>query len=588
MWQETLVYAFSVGLGLFHCLSNMRIESYAPDSSYYIGLADAILEKGSYEFNFAPHIVYPPGLPLTLAFIALGFGSSYIVFVRAMSVIGVFGLLASYALLRRIEGRSFATATCLILGSSGIYFHTATQAVGSDVPYFLTSTLTLLFAMSLQSARLRLERWGFSLGLVVFLIFSLLLRTVAVALVAGIGAWLVSTFVFRRRDAALQAKLFTPALLIGGLVLAIWIMWVEQSKHKAIDFSGELATYVDQFWAKDPHRPELGAASVTDLLARPAKNIVIQGAHLSEIITRSLWIQALWYSPVVLAAVGLTVLGCGVSFRDGGGGIAEWYFTAYVFIYLFWPFDVGPRFVFPVFPLAFLYFWRGARQLKSYVARRPMLFLRYGLLLSVGLAVYTAVEVFLWRNQVSLQANIWGVFWGLAGISMAIVMAGIAKKLTQRLTLYSKALFEGKMQHLAGALTVLVLVIVGLAIQIETAVWNLTADPQTYVHQPYKEAADWIARHTRSDDVVMAQQISIVHRISGRQVANFPVRSDPRIIMDVVRRQGAKFIVVITSNRATNLQPPESQRIKLLRESFPESVVLVQRGNSYEIYRVSS
>ena len=409
-WQEILVYTFSVGVGLFHFFSNMRIESYAPDSSYYIGLADAILEKGSYEFNFAPHIVYPPGLPLTLAFIALGFGSSYIVFVRAMAVIGMFGLLASYALLRSIEGRNFATAACLILGSSGFYFYTATQLVGSDVPYFFTSTLTLLFAIKLQTARLRRQRWGFSVGLVIFLIFSLLLRSVAVALVAGTGAWLISNFVCGRRDAALQVRLFTPALLMGVLVLTIWMVWVEQSKQKAIDFRGEGATYVDQFWAKDPHNPELGAASISDLFARPAKNIVIQGAHLSEIITRSPWIQPLWYSPVVLAIVGLTALGYGASFRGGGGGIAEWYFAAYVLIYLFWPFDVGPRFVFPIFPLAVLYFWRGARQLKSSVARRPMAFIRYGFLLSVVLAVYTAMEVFLWRDQASLQAKSWVIF----------------------------------------------------------------------------------------------------------------------------------------------------------------------------------
>ena len=263
-WHEILVCVFSLGLGLFHFFSNLRIESYAPDSSYYIGLADAILKKGSYEFNFAPHIVYPPGLPLALSFIALGFGSSYIVFVRAMAVIGALGLLASYALLRCLEGRTFAAVACLILGSSAFYFHATTQLVGSDVPYFFTSTLTLLFAIKLKTARFQWQRWGFSLGLVAFLIFSLLLRTVAVALLAGTGAWLISNVVFGRRDATLQARRFTPALLIGVLVLGIWLAWVEQSKHEAIDFSGEGGvggSYVDQFWANDPHNPELGSAS---------------------------------------------------------------------------------------------------------------------------------------------------------------------------------------------------------------------------------------------------------------------------------------------------------------------------------------
>ena len=181
----------------------------------------------------------------------------------------------------------------------------------------------------------------------------------------------------------IAGKSLHSRLLVGLVVLAVWIAWVQQSKPKAIDFGGEGGSwdYVDQFWAKDPHNPELGPASIADLLARPVKNILLQGAHLSEILTRSPWLQPLWYSPVILGVVGLIAIGYAVSFRGDSDGITEWYFAAYVSIYLFWPFDVGPRFVFPVFPLALLYFWRGAGQLKLFAARCPMVFMGSALLL---------------------------------------------------------------------------------------------------------------------------------------------------------------------------------------------------------------
>ena len=58
--------------------------------------------------------------------------------------------------------------------------------------------------------------------------------------------------------------------------------------------------------------------------------------------------------------------------------------------------------------------------------------------------------------------------------------------------------------------------------------------------------------------------------------------------MEKIRRHSVKFIVVITSSRGSNLQPTESQRLSLLVENFPQSLVLVQRGDLYEIYRVLS
>src|SRR6266496_3662566 len=67
----------------------------------------------------------------------------------------------------------------------------------------------------------------------------------------------------------------------------------------------------------------------------------------------------------------------------------------------------------------------------------------------------------------------------------------------------------------AGGVMVAVLVIIGLVSQARGVVYNLDPKISEYIHQPSKETADWLANHTASTDVVMAQQVAIIHRVSG-------------------------------------------------------------------------
>ena len=96
-----------------------------------------------------------------------------------------------------------------------------------------------------------------------------------------------------------------------------------------------------------------------------------------------------------------------------------------------------------------------------------MVFMGSGLLLSTGLAAYSAVEVFLWRSQVSLQAKSWMIFWVLSSISMVVGMASMGKKLSGRLTIYLESFLNKKRQRFAIALSVGLLVLVGFTIQVK-------------------------------------------------------------------------------------------------------------------------
>lgn len=585
---DILFYSSMGFLCLFHFFTNIRIEDYGADSSIYIGLASSILQKGTYEFNFAPHTFYPPGFPLLLALISAVFGSSYITFVRAMAVIDMLALFASYRLLRQMESRSFALTACLILGTSRYYFTTATQFVGSDVPYFLTSTITLLLALSVERARTPLRRLAISVGIALFLVFSLLIRTVGVSLLPGILAWLSFNLLFGRAKAVFLVKVFAPALVLGIVVFTTWLVWSEQMKHQATAIGVEGWTYVDQLRLKDPHQPDLGNATGFDLLSHSFENLVIQGAHLAEIGTHISWIQPLWYSPVVLTVVGLIAVGWAGSLRANDSGFAEWYFAAYVSMLLLWPFDEGPRFVFPIFTLALLYFSRGTKRLRIGLTHWPRSFFRFGFFVAASLTVYATFDVFVWMKHPNLQAELTTVFLAFTVVLTALRAGAVNEKHRVSTIKYFEMVTRSKKLQLASAIGVAVLVVMGLGVQVTTAVKNVTISASTYIHEPSKQAAIWIKDHTLPNDVIMAQEAPIIHRISGRRVAPFTVTGNAHKIMAEIRDYKVTFLAVNTSKKMTYYRPTEAERMRLLQASYPGSFDLVHEERSLQIFKILS
>jgi hypothetical protein len=586
-WIDIFIYALILGLGVLHFFSYMRVESYAPDSSYYIGLARSILEQGRYEFNFAPHVLYPPGYPALLALISIPFGISYLVSVRAAAIVGMLGLIASYELLRCKEGRRIAAAGCLILGFSGFYFYVAAQLVGSDVPYFFTSILFLVLITRVEQSWADRQPGILLRGMIVaLLVVSLLMRTVGAALLVGMIAWLFARALIEPKAALNRAKFLAPAFLVASLVFTGWMVWTQQVKIDSIDQFGEAGTYVDQFWLAEPHNPERGRATAVDLVNRVGKNLLFQGAHVSVIITRIPWIEPHLYSPFVCIPIALVLLGWLSSVNKRGGELADWYFAVYWGIYLLWPYDVGPRFIFPVFPLIFLYLYRGGMELARIKPWRSAFMFRSFLVISVALAIYGVFTVVPRWAEMSLQTKASVFFWILTGGWMIFATVGVPRVIEPPVQALRTAFSNPWGSKIAGGVAVAVLVIIGLVSQARGVVYNLDPKVSEYVHQPSKEAADWLANHTASTDVVMAQQVAIVHRVSERLTISFPVRSDPREVMAVIRRSRVKFLVAITATKSTNLSPTESERSSNLEVGFPEEVKLIHREASYKIYQI--
>jgi hypothetical protein len=146
---DVLVYVVIVALGAVHYALALPSSEFFTGDTTYFELARSMLSHGFYGFNSRPETVVPPGFPAIMVVLCLAVGCHYSVFVHASVVFSTLGFLASYELLRRMEGRA-AAAICLLLISSPLVFALATRMVFSDLPYFLTSMLVLLLVRRLN------------------------------------------------------------------------------------------------------------------------------------------------------------------------------------------------------------------------------------------------------------------------------------------------------------------------------------------------------------------------------------------------------------------------------------------------------
>ncbi len=78
--------------------------------------------------------MFPPAFTLILAVVGLFWGLSPATLFPVIAVSATLALLVAYELLRRVEGRGVAAATCLLLASSPVLFAFNTAVVYPEMP----------------------------------------------------------------------------------------------------------------------------------------------------------------------------------------------------------------------------------------------------------------------------------------------------------------------------------------------------------------------------------------------------------------------------------------------------------------------
>jgi len=588
---DIIVYGIILSLGALQFGLSQRATDFFRGDTTYFELAQSIIQEGFYGFDFKPETMLPPGFAVILASICITIGCNYGVLIRSMAVFGTLGFVASYELLRHKEGRTVALVICVLLASSPIVFEFGTRLVFSDLPYFCTSMIFLLFATRMDSVRSFWEQSALWIVSLFMLVGSLMIRSSGIALLTGLFGWLVMSFFGQREAAKRRVKSFFPILLIGVMVQAVWMMWA--AKHESPDWPvpGYHASYISQLSVKNGNYPELGTVSLKDIPLRIEQNLSVRAATLVALLTRKEYIDSAWFSPLVVGPILLIVIGVGCTIWRNGGDLSEWYFVSHEAIYLLWPwFEL--RFVLPVAPLACLYLWRGGKILFGIASRQPRLIGVWGLPISVICLLSAAASGW---NSGSLQAALGAIFWALATIASAWIAWTKSDRLAatfDRLVSLSEERFsiEGRslsFLQISGIIVFAVLLGVGLVNQWSIGRDNLVFDVTKERSYPDIEAARWIQSHTRDTAVVMARQFNVVYHYSRHKVVWFPPLSNPRILMEGIRKYNVE-VVIVTKRKVSYWLPPEEDCFQSFLKAYPGAFDLVYETPRFGIFELVS
>lgn len=583
---DLAVHALIAALGALQLLLTRRLPDFYLGDVAYFDLARSIVEHGTYARNFRPETMVPPGFPLMLAGIWAIAGGGYTILLRAVMVSGTLGFMASYELLRRQQGRAVAAVVCLLLYSSPLLF--SSEAILSPgMPYLLASTSFLLLA-------LYLERQGGSAGaraaigllLALLLIASVMIRSEGLALVGGLGIYLVVSWWNDRRSGASRLWVFVPALVLCIAAQGLWTFWAGKRETSEWPLAGFPGAYLSQLWVKDGHYPELGVATLADFSARIETNLIERTGALASLLLRKEYLAFGWFSPLITVPVLLILLGWGWSVWRTAGRTQDWYFAIHEAMFLVWPWKTEIRFVAPIAPLACLYLCRGVTALRHLVPHAPRWMGGAGLLLGLVLGVDAATRGV---GAGSLQPTLALLFWGAtAAISLWILATGSTRP-PAALASLARAALPASAPSLARAaawIPFAALFGLGIALQINVGRDLLELETTTRSLQADVEAAAWIQSHTPDRTVVMARQFELVSHYSGRKVVWFPPLRDAEVLWAGIRRHGVEFVIVTDSTGGGYFLPPERDCFSPLLAAHPEAFRLAERRPGFSVYEV--
>jgi hypothetical protein len=587
--MDLAMYALIFMFGCFYFISYMKAADLTLDATYP-ELARSLVEHGRYEFDFLPETKFPPGFPVILALVCRWAGFSPAVLFHVVAVFATLGLLATYELLRRVEGRLLAGVVCVLFASAPALFSFVTELVFAEMPYFFFSTVVLLLAFKMDRSTPGAPQIGSTAVLTLCLIIAVTTRSVAVALVLAIGTWIIVSFWTKPDLAHRRMALFCVPLILG---LGAQVMWTEWAGHRQTR-EWSVATwdqpYTAQLFMKDGDRPELGRATWRDIPERIGRNLYHRSAVFSEMLTRHGGTN-FWPSPAIIGVIGLVIIGLGASLWKNGGQLHDWYFFWHEMTFLLWPWQSEGRFILPIFALACLYLWRGGKTLKEFAASRSGLagasFFLIGAFLAFECAEFAA-HASAKRWQPAVGALLWGIFAIVGLVLIWLRLFNGTRRVSWVLT--SLSLARPRLTVIAQAVAFVALAAIvadGCDMQLQLARHNANPDLTQEPWYSDIEAAEWIRSHEPPGLVVMARKQDLVFHYTHHRVVFFPPSSDPEVLMEGIRKHHIALIVVVT-RKAPLLEPAEDVCFKALADRYPDSFSLIHSGSGSSIYEVTA
>ncbi|MGH7672788.1 MAG: glycosyltransferase family 39 protein [Gemmatimonadales bacterium] len=310
------------------------------DNFWYMILGEGLRNGDGYRDFWLPtaplHTRYPPVYPILLA--VTGWFSNSVIAFKALSLACTTTAVGfTYALARRRTGDAgLALAAALLVAVAPAIVEYSHWEL-SEAPFLVLVTIALYaFARDPGGHDLSVFAAGSAAALAAYLTRSAglpLLVAIAVALALG-KHW-------RRLGWFAGAS---------ALVMLGWWLYVRSAAAEGAAY----ATYGQTFFDRDPYRPELGRATIPDLVGRVVDNL--------KVYALSAWPQTIGGRDVgrgLGTAVGVLLGGAvlaGVLRRMRTPGVLELFTVVYVGLILLWPQAWSDqRFLVPLVPLAALY-----------------------------------------------------------------------------------------------------------------------------------------------------------------------------------------------------------------------------------------
>ena len=589
---DVAVYSFVLLMGAFQLTHYPHIPDFLNDTTYP-DLARSVLEQGSYQIRFLPETTFPPGFTLILVAVGLLGGISPATMFPVIAVSATLGLLVTYELLRRVEGRGVAAATCLLLASSPVLFAFNSAVVYPEMPYFLMTMLALLLALKIDRIGNGRALVGLVLLLSAAIVLAVLIRSVGVALVAGLGTWIAMSLLIVPQVGWRRLRRFAVPLVLGLAAQLGWSVWAQHHQILEWELPGYPRSYISQVKVKDGNHPELGLARLSDFPARAKRNVLLRAAGLSQFLIRRT-ISKFWSSPAIFGVLLLVGVGLVSSLRSGGQ-LYDWYFLWYEIIFMLWPWNYSDRFLIPVVPLACLYLFRGTKVVQNYLVREPR---SAGIaldILAALLGICSAAFTFgIFTFPIDpehvrgdhLQPVVATLFWSiLAAIGFGMLKFRSLDDNSSLFVRLGRILKPGLTLRITAMLVIGLIVLSGTAKVMAMGRNNLSFDITKHPDYPMIVAANWIRSNEPFDRVIMAGEPEFIFHFTSRRVVWFPPISDPNVLMDGIRRHRVGVILVVHHSHSYWL-PPEEVCFQALQQAHPTAFDLVYTGLDSWVYEV--
>jgi hypothetical protein len=415
---------------------------------------------------------------------------------------------------------------------------------------------------------------------------SELTRTIGIVLPISCILWISSLAIRDKYAAIKKLKVFFIPI---GLTIAVELLWLAWSSSKyTILYEGQ---YMDSYFAQmlliDPHNPELGTASLLDFSLRILKNFRISIAHIGNLFFH-LWITPSFLSVFILPTLFCMLTGLSKRVLNKKTDLIFWYFLSYSGILLLWPFDEGPRFVLPLFPIACLFICEGALQILNYIKSSNGFDLRITTAI-VSIPAILSIHQIVSGQYSSNQKLINYVFW-LSGLILSLIL--ILNNLKN-----GRACFVFKIPFNSGVLSrrlniavysiVILVCAIGIQEQFKIAITNRCPKQLDIPNYPLILAANWLGTNLPENSIICATQKEIIFQYSQRKTVPFPVSSSYNLLNQTLNNLRADYLVIYDEGDYPYFFPTDNQRYQILSMHTPSLLTNVFQTTNCSIYKIN-